>query len=380
VRICSPHCGVDPDTTSGGETYERELLRHLGARGLEIDLMLARHKRVPDDVANWTVHRLPIGRGLRWPVAALLLPPLIRRVYEARPFDILRVHSLRFIGPAALVARRRYRLDVPVVVHHHHLDASRLNPLIERRVIERSDRAITVSEFSRHQLIDTLGVPRERIEVVRNGIDERFTPGVDSGALRERHRLGQRPVVLFLGGMKPRKNLAFLLDVWRRVATMRPAAILLIAGAGSAAAALQRRAKQLELADRVLFAGRVSEHEKVAYYNLADVFVFPSKLEGFGLAVGEAMSCGLPVVTSDRGALPELVVDGQGGFVCRGDNVEDFTRRIIALLDDTNLRRAFGSYNRRLVDERYRWRLAAARVHAIYDDVLARRRSAMARR
>jgi glycosyltransferase involved in cell wall biosynthesis len=379
VRICSPHCGVDPDTTSGGETYERELLRHVGRRGVEIDLMLARHKRVPADVINWTVHRLPIGRGLRWPIAAVLLPPLIKRVYDARPFDVLRAHSLRFIGPAALMARRRYRLDVPIVVHHHHLDAGWLNPHIERRVIEWSDRTITVSEFSRRQLIDDLGIAPERIDVVANGVDERFAPGVDSSTLRERYGLRGRQVVLFLGGLKTRKNLPFLLDVWQRVATMRPTATLMIAGAGPAAGDLQKRAKQLDLAGRVVFAGRVSEPEKVRYYNLADLFVFPSKLEGFGLAVGEAMSCGLPVVTSDGGALPELVRNGKGGFVCRGDDVEDFTGRLITLLDDANLRRAFGSYNQRLVDECYRWHLAAARVHAIYDDVLARRRRAVAR-
>jgi len=342
--------------------------------------MLARHKRVPADVENWTVHRLPLARGLRWPVAAVVLPPLIKRVYDVRPFDILRVHSVRFIGPAAFVARRRYRLDVPIIAHHHHLDASWLNPIIERTVIEQSDRAITVSEFSRRQLIEKLGIAAERIDVVPNGVDERFSPGVDSTGLRARHGLGQRRVVLFLGGLKTRKNLPFLLDVWRRVASMRSSATLVIAGAGSAAGELRRRARRLDLDDHVVFAGRVSEREKVAYYNLADIFVFPSKLEGFGLAVGEAMSCGLPVVTSDRGALPELVLDGRGGFVCRGDDVEDFTRRLMTLLDDPSMRGAFGSHNRRLVQERYRWPLAAARVHAIYDDVLSRRRSAIARR
>jgi len=378
VRICSPHCGVDPDTTSGGETYERELLRHLGRRGVEIDLMLARHKRVPVDVKNWTVHRLPIGRGLRWPVAAILLPPLIKRLYDLRPFDILRAHSLRFIGPAALAARRRYGLDVPIVAHHHHLDAGWLNPLIERKVIEGSDRVITVSEFSRRQLIDELGIGSERIDVVPNGIDERFAPGADSRALRERYGMGDRQVVLFLGGLKTRKNLPFLLDVWRRVATLRPRATLLIAGTGPAAGELHRRARQLDLVGRVVFAGRVSEQEKVGYYNLADIFVFPSSLEGFGLAVGEAMSCGLPVVTSDRGALPELVRDRHGGFVCRGNHLDDFSGALMMLLDDANLRRTFGSYNRQLVERCYRWGLAAARVHAIYDDLLARRRAAVA--
>src|SRR5207245_1559763 len=136
-RICSPHCGVDPETTSGGETYERELLRHLGAMGHPIELLLARHKRYPEGVSNWTIHRLPVGRGLRWPLAALILPTFIRRLYDRPGFDLLRAHSLRYIGPAALIAR---------------------------------------------------------------------------------HGLSGKVVALFLGGLKERKNLFFLLDVWREVA------------------------------------------------------------------------------------------------------------------------------------------------------------------
>ena len=113
MRICSPHCGIDPETTSGGETYEREVLRHLGVGGMAIEILLARHKRYPEDVPNWTIRRLPIGRGLRWPVAPFVMAPAIKRAWDAQPFDLLRAHSLRYVGPATLIARRRYRLDVP---------------------------------------------------------------------------------------------------------------------------------------------------------------------------------------------------------------------------------------------------------------------------
>src|SRR5207247_1427088 len=151
MRLCSPHCGLAPETTSGGETYERELLVRLGAAGVRVEVILARGKPHPPSVPNWTVHRFAIGRGLRWYVAPLVVPPAIRRVHAAVGFDLLRVHSLRYIGPAALLARARYRLDVPVVAHHHHLDPSPLNRLVDKRVIERCDHVITVSEFSRRQ-------------------------------------------------------------------------------------------------------------------------------------------------------------------------------------------------------------------------------------
>ena len=131
MRICSPHCGVNPETTSGGETYEREILVRLGQAGVKLDIILARDRPYPIGVPNWTVHRFSIGRGLRWYVAPFVVPAAVKRVYDQAGIDLLRVHSLRYIGPGALWARRRYSLDVPVVSHHHHLDPSPLNRLIE---------------------------------------------------------------------------------------------------------------------------------------------------------------------------------------------------------------------------------------------------------
>jgi glycosyltransferase involved in cell wall biosynthesis len=370
MRVCSPHCGLDAESISGGETYERELLLRLAGLGMVNDLILARHKRAPAGVSNIEVHRLAMARGLRWPVAAMVFPQAIARVYRQTRFDLLRVHSLRYAGPAALLARRLYRLDVPIVSHHHHLDPSPLNPLIERRVLEASERIVTGSEFSKRQLASALGFPGERVEVVPYGVDEKFVAAPASAALKARYGLGNGPVVLFLGGLKARKNLPFLLDVWREVANVRPAAKLVIAGDGPLGGALRRRAESLGLGRRVVFTGRVPEADKVAHYNLADLFLFPSTLEGFGLAVGEAMSCGVPVVASDQGSLPELVAHGGGGFVCRGGDRAAFVEATLHLLDQRELRRRFGAFNRERIDRHFRWPRSARRVLDIYEEIV----------
>ena len=108
MRICTPHCGVAPETTSGGETYERELLLDSGGAGVSLEIILARGKPTRRTCRTGRSTGSAIGRGLRWYVAPFVVPPAIRRVHETVGFDLLRAHSLRYIGPAALWARRRF--------------------------------------------------------------------------------------------------------------------------------------------------------------------------------------------------------------------------------------------------------------------------------
>jgi glycosyltransferase involved in cell wall biosynthesis len=382
LRICSPHCGIAPETTSGGETYERELLVRLGRAGVRIEIILARDKPHPAGVPNWAVHRFPIGRGLRWWVAPLIVPEAIRRVHAAAGFDLLRIHSLRYIGPSVLWARRRYRLDVPVVAHHHHLDPSPLNAVIEKRVVNAADAVVVGSEFARRQLRQDLDARTDHVSVVYYGVETIFAPRPPREDLRARYGLGRGPVVLFFGGLKPRKNLGLLLDAWAKLAPRRhPDATLLVAGGGPLLADLRARAERLGLAGRVAFTGYVPEAEKAEHFNLGDVFFFPSAMEGFGLTVAEAMSSGLPVVASDRGSIPELVVQGQGGFVCEPSGPDPFVDKLSLMLADASLRRRFGAANRERVDRLFRWDRCVEGTRRVYEEVVeAWRRRAGARR
>jgi len=370
LRICSPHCGVNPETTSGGETYERELLVRLGQAGVRVELILARGKPHPEGVPNWTVHRFPIGRGLRWYVAPFVVPAAVKRVHAEAGFDLLRVHSLRYIGPGALWARRRYGLDVPVVSHHHHLDPSPLNRLIEKRVVEASDRVVVGSEFGKRQLASELGVRTDHVSVVYYGVDPAFVPRPPRADLLDRYGLRGHPVVLFFGGLKPRKNLFVLLDVWAPVAARLPEARLVIAGGGPLRAGLERRARRLGLEGRVVFTGYVPESEKAAHFNLAEVFLFPSAMEGFGFTVAEAMSSGVPVVASDRGSIPELVADGESGFACDPATPDRFVERLVLLLGDPALREKLGAVGRERADRLFRWEPCVAATLRVYEDTL----------
>ena len=377
MRICTPHCGIAPETTSGGETYERELLVRLGRAGVRCEIILARGKPHPEGVPNWTVHRFAIGRGLRWYVAPLVVPPAIKRVHVAAGFDLLRVHSLRYIGPGTLWARRRYRLDVPVVAHHHHLDPSPLNGVIEKRVIDASDRVVVGSEFARRQLREELGARTDHVSVVYYGVDAKFAPRPRRADLVARYGLDGRPVVLFFGGLKPRKNLFLLLEAWAQVLQRQPRSRLVVAGGGPLLDELRRRAERTGLEASVTFTGYVPEAEKADHFNLADAFFFPSAMEGFGLTVAEAMSSGLPVVASDRGSIPELVADGETGFVCDPGEPGRFVERLLSLLGDGVLREKLARAGRERVERLFRWERCVEETRRVYERAVEewRRRS-----
>ena len=377
MRICTPHCGIAPETTSGGETYERELLVRLGRAGVRCEIILARGKPHPEGVPNWTVHRFAIGRGLRWYVAPLVVPPAIKRVHVAAGFDLLRVHSLRYIGPGTLWARRRYRLDVPVVAHHHHLDPSPLNGVIEKRVIDASDRVVVGSEFARRQLREELGARTDHVSVVYYGVDAKFAPRPRRADLVARYGLDGRPVVLFFGGLKPRKNLFLLLEAWAQVLQRQPRSRLIVAGGGPLLDELRRRAERTGLEASVTFTGYVPEAEKADHFNLADAFFFPSAMEGFGLTVAEAMSSGLPVVASDRGSIPELVADGETGFVCDPGEPGRFVERLLLLLGDGALREKLARAGRERVERLFRWERCVEETRRVYERAVEewRRRS-----
>jgi glycosyltransferase involved in cell wall biosynthesis len=300
-------------------------------------------------------------------VAPFVVPDAIGLVWRERPFDLLRVHALRYIGPAALWARRLYAIDAPVVSHHHHLDPSPLNAVIERRIIEASDRVVVGSEFARRQLRDELGARVDHVDVVPYGVDGRFAPRPPRADLRARHGLGAGPVVLFFGGLKPRKNLHLLLDVWAHVAAEEPDARLLIAGGGPMLDELRAHAGRLGVAERVVFTGYVPEVEKTDVFNLADVFFFPSAMEGFGLTVAEAMASGLAVVASDRGSIPELTAEGETGFVCDPERGDDFVARLLTLLRDPALRRRFGAAGRDRADRLFRWERCVDGTRRVYE-------------
>jgi glycosyltransferase involved in cell wall biosynthesis len=183
---------------------------------------------------------------------------------------------------------------------------------------------------------------------------------------------GER-ILLYLGSLEPRKNPLFLLELIAALLSAGRKVRLVLCGAGPLLETLRQRIISMGLQRQVYLAGSVPENLKADYYNLADVFVFPSEMEGFGLVLAEAMSCGKPVVAFDNSSISEVVTDGETGFLIRPGEQRDFVSKTTALLGNENLRAQMGSQARNRVDRLFRWEVAARQTLEAYEQVVSPR-------
>lgn len=179
------------------------------------------------------------------------------------------------------------------------------------RFAQMAARIVTVSEFSRQDIIRTYGVPGDKIDVVYNGIGEVFgpLPGARRGEARKRHT-GGRPYFVSVGSLHPRKNIARLLQAFDRFAEERPEACLVIVGESFWWDERMKASwKGMRHAERVIFTGRLGQEELHQVLADALALAFVSYFEGFGIPVAEAMKCGVPVIAANATSLPEVAGD-----------------------------------------------------------------------
>lgn len=175
------------------------------------------------------------------------------------------------------------------------------------RLVNRVKLIVTISNYSKQRIISVLRVPAERIVVENPGIDEQFRPLSEDQVHTVLGRYAiNRPFILAVGAISPRKNIEGLFQAWAMVApTLHDVELVVVGQAGLSFS----RHSLSEVPSRTTLLGRVSDADLVALYNAAIAFIYPSLYEGFGLPPLEAMACGCPVVCSDNTSLPEAVGD-----------------------------------------------------------------------
>ena len=240
----------------------------------------------------------------------------------------------------------------------------------ERRLAKRTARLIGVSEATRDDLL-ALGIGRpERWRVVPYAFDLEPLRSAAIDPTEARRSFGlpaDAPIVGIAGRLVPIKNIPLFLEAAVRVLRDVPDALFVVAGDGELRPLLQAEAEQA-LGDRVRFLGWVSDLPEL--YAALDVVALTSLNEGAPVALIEAAAAGRPVVATAVGGVAEVVEDGRTGFVVRSEDDEALAKRIVELLDDPALARAFGEAGRARVSERYSAEGAGDRMIEVYRELL----------
>ena len=320
MRIAFDGTTLRPGRTGVGY-YTEHLLRHLAARAADDELVVISNR--PVDTTQPLPTRVKISSS-SWRIPRMVWmqtfgPRMLRREHV----DV--VHFTNGMVPLAS--------PVPTVVTIHDMSLTlypRYHPtrrvLLNRPLVDlaarRADAIITVSQSAKRDIVRLYGLPPDRVHVVHEAAAPSFRPVHDSTErerVRRRYGLADR-FILYVGTIEPRKNLPNLIEGFarRRRAGDLPHQLVCAGPYGWLSGDIEERIERLQVEDAVRFTGYVPFEDLPALYSLAEMFVFPSLYEGFGLPVIEAMACGTPVATGHVAALSEIA----GGAVEHVDRLD----------------------------------------------------------
>ncbi len=316
---------------------------------------------------------------VREPTGMLLPTPGVAR----RAAELARAHGCDSVwfgaaAPLGLLAdglRRRAGVERVVALTHGHEVGWAALPgarTLLRRIGRGADVVTYLGEYTRSRLARVLD-GHTSLQRLAPGVDvDAYSPQVDRHLVRARHHLTDRPVIVCVSRLVPRKGQDMLIRALPLIRRAVPDATLLMVSGGPYRPALERLAREAGVERHVVFTGAVSWAELPAHYAAGDVFAMPCRtrrrgldVEGLGIAYLEASATGLPVVAGDSGGAPDAVREGETGFVVPGRDVSAVADRITTLLLDRALAARMGAAGRAWVESDWRWETQADRLRAL---------------
>jgi phosphatidylinositol alpha-1,6-mannosyltransferase len=321
---------------------------------------------------------------IRHPTSLMLPVPAVTRravsIARARQAEAVIFGAAAPLGLITPALRRATGITKAVAITHGHEAGWAALPgarTLLHRIGEETDVVTYLGEYFRVRVSRALSArAAARMLRLAPGVDAtRFRPDPEAGAaIRTRHGLTGRPVVVCVSRLVPRKGQDTLIRAWPAVLKQVPDAALLIVGAGPHLAPLKKLAERTGVTAHVRMTGPVPQAELPAHYAAGDVFAMPCRtrrggldVEGLGIVYLEASATGLPVIGGDSGGAPDAIWEGESGFVVPGRDTEALAARVVQLLTDPATARAMGEKGRAWVERDWSWDQTAARLRAVID-------------
>ncbi|MCS7040453.1 MAG: glycosyltransferase family 4 protein [Anaerolineae bacterium] len=309
-------------------------------------------------------------------------------------FDLIHAHDW-LVGFVANDLRRRYH--IPLVVTFHALEIGRigghpptteLSKAIHRaewHLAQEADLIITCSRFMHRETITHLEVPADKVVVIPNAVDAATFVGLRHqksalAAFRSRWAAPDEPLIFYVGRLVGEKGVDLLVEAMAEVCREKPQARAIIAGKGPEeyTRQLQETIARLGLERRVELVGFITDEERDRFYGVADVAVFPSRYEPFGIVALEAMAAGIPVVVAEGSGLAEVVEHGRTGLHVARNSASALAQGILQVLRHPEAAQARAREAQAVVRAHYNWDQVAEQTLAAYDQALERARAVRA--
>jgi glycosyltransferase involved in cell wall biosynthesis len=372
-----------PPHIGGIEKVAEEQGRGLARSGYQVFVLTSKtdkqtinHKGVK--VFSYSVLNLAEMFGVPYPV--LSFEAYKRFVEVIRKCDIVHAHGHGYMSSyiACKVAKKH---EKPFILTQHNtfIDyRSWLNVVehvndwtVGRLVLKDSDRVIVVSRKTMEYVLK-LGADASRTSVMYNGVDTNFFSPMNKEECRDKLGLPKnRTLVLTVRRLVYKNGLDTLIQSTSLLARDHPGLLFIVAGKGPNRNLIEKRVRELRLEGNIKLAGFVPERLLPYYYNAADYFVVPSSSgEGLPLVLLEAMACGLPVIATIVGGIPEIIENMVNGFLVPPRNPKAMAETISTLLSNKELGTAIGKRARKTVEEKFTWEENLRRLQKVYDDFL----------
>lgn len=277
--------------------------------------------------------------------------------------DLILVGQILPLGTVALAIKKLTGLNYFVSCHGMDIllaQKTKRKKWLTNLIIKNSQHIIVNGQFTKKE-IEKLGIGENKITVIYpcpNIHDLQLT--TNNKQLNKKFNLSNKKVLLTVGRLVERKGQDQVIKALPEVIKSFPEVVYLIIGSGPYQSELEKLAKELNLEDKIIFAGELSDNEARECYKMADIFVMPSRqiagdVEGFGIVYLESASFGLPVIAGRSGGVSEAILNGQTGILVNPEDIKEIAQAIIKLLADEDLAKKMGQTGKKRVEKEFQW-------------------------
>ena len=368
MKIAILVSGFPPKQLAGTEIATHNIAKHLTMRGHEVHVITTLDKGLSKEsiVEGFYAHRIKtierLGFGpISFSIKSLFL---INKIHP----DILHSQSILRTGLTCFITKKLFKKHYIAYCQGSDIYSSWMfKKVISRLVLKNADAVIALTGDMKREIKK---IYDRDIIVIPNGINlERFE-NLSREDIRRRLKIKEdEKVIVFVGTLRPVKGVKYLIKTMKIITQKGTDTRLMLVGDGVDRGKLEGLVEELDLGKYVKFIGKVPNEEVPEYMVASDVFVLPSLSESFGIVNLEAMASGLPIVATKVGGLPEVVKDGETGFLVEPRNPEQIAEKVLLIFEDDELRERISENNKKKAKE-YSWESVVKRLEKVYQNYL----------